>query len=221
MYPEDRVLVGVINRKRDFEYARRDHWYRIPQERMPRGVNAEYVAFYFSRAFKERNGGIHYFAERRGLELVYRRDLLPDETGHPRADGVYYKVQVSDLIEKNPPVLNPTRRVISFIYTTWDRFVNAATVSDLYSRADYFVDRIFYALRDTGVPAERTWEAEYRATPPELRILCQKGTLTASTQPSSGMFYLDDTQPEDTILAAIRAEIARQGGPVTISIPME
>ena len=147
MYPEDRVLVGVINRKRDFEYARRDHWYRIPLERMPYGVDAEYTAFFFSRAFQERNGSIHFYAELRGLELAYRRDLLPDETDHPRADGVYYKLQLGELIEKHPPVLNPTRRVISFIYTTWDRFASVGTIGDLYSNADYFVDRIYYALR--------------------------------------------------------------------------
>lgn len=221
MYPEDRVLVGVINRKRDFEYARRDHWYRIPQERMAHGVNAEYIAFYFSRAFKERNGGIHFFAERRGLELVYRRDLMPNEADHPRANHVYYKVQLGDLIEKEPPVLNPTGRVIAFVYTTWDRFVHAQTISDLYSKADYFVDRVYYALRNRGIAADRTWEAEYRSRPPQLRILCQKGTLIASTEPSSGSFYLDDTQPEDAILASILAEIARHDGPLTISIPME
>ncbi len=221
MYPEDRVLVGVMNRKRDFERLRREHWYRIPQVRLPRGVNAEYIALYFSRAFKERNGGIYYYAERRGLELAYRRDLLPDEADHPRAGEVYYKVQLGELIEKAPPVLNPTRRVITFIYTTWDRFVSATTISDLYSEADYFVDRIFYALRSTGVTADRTWEAEYRAAPPQLRILCQRGTLTASTQPGEGVFFLDAAEPEDEILAAIRAEIARQGGPLTISIPMD
>ncbi|MBI5669430.1 MAG: hypothetical protein HZC41_15610 [Chloroflexi bacterium] len=147
MYPEDRVLVGVINRRRDLEHARRDRWYRIPLERMPNGVDVEYIAFYFSRAFKERNGGIHCFAELRGLELAYRHDLLPNEADHPRANHVYYKVQLGDLIEKNPPVLNPTRRAISFIYTTWDRFACAQTISDLYSQADYFVDRVYYALR--------------------------------------------------------------------------
>lgn len=221
MYPEDRVLVGVINRKRDLTHAREGRWYRIPQDRLPRGVNAEYLAFYLSRAFGEQNGGIRYFAERRGLELAYRRDLLPGEADHPRANAVYYKVQIGELIEKDPPVLNPTRRVITFIYTTWDRFVHARTISDLYSQADYFVDRIYYALRNAGIPAERTWDAEYRSAPPELRVLCQKGAVVASTEPANGVFYLDDSQQEDTILAAIRAEIARQGGPLTISIPMD
>src|SRR5450432_2054660 len=97
MYPEDRVLVGVINRKTDFATARDAHWYRIPRDRAPRWIDAEYLAFYFSRAFKTQNGGIHYFARNKGHELVRRRDLIPEEADHPRADQVYYKMQIGEL----------------------------------------------------------------------------------------------------------------------------
>lgn len=221
MFPEDRVLVGVINRKRDLEYARTEHWYRIPQWRMPRGVNAEYLAFFLSRAFKERNGGVHYYAECRGLELAYRRDLMPNETEHPRAGEVYYKVQLSDLIEKAPPVLNITGRSIGFVYTTWDRFVKAKTIGDLYSKDDYFVDRIYHALRNRGINSERTWSAEYRSEPPLLRILCENGTLTASTAEGQNYFFLDDNKGEDVLVNQILAEIARQGGPVMLSLPYD
>jgi len=221
MFPEDRVLVGVVNRKRDLTTAQKEGWYRIPRARMPRGVNAEYIAFFLSRAFKEKNGGIYYYAERRGLELAYRKDLLPKEVGHPRADEVYYKVQIGDLLEKSPPVLNPTRRTITFVYTTWDRFVSAQQISDLYSQEDYFVDRIYHALRDKGIYAERTWQAEYRGQAPQLRILCEKGTVNASTAEGQGQVYLDQKQSEDKLLAKILAEIASHDGPVLISIPME
>jgi hypothetical protein len=223
MFPEDRVLVGVINRKRDLAYARDEHWYRIPQKRLPRGVNAEYIALFLSGAVsKERSGGIHYYAERTGLELVYRSDLLPKEANHPRAGDVYYKVQLGELREKQPPILNSSGRVITFIHTTWDRFVHAREISDLYSTPDYFVDRIYHALRSTGLTPERVWQAEYReAGRAELRILCEKGTVVASTEHGEGLVYLDETEEEDKILAAIKAEIARQGGPVFVSIPVE
>jgi hypothetical protein len=224
MFPEDRVLVGVIKRKRDLAYARDDHWYRIPQVQMPKGVYAEYLAFFFSGGvFKEQSGGIHYFTERKGLELVYRKDLLPKEANHPRAGDAYYKVQLGELIEKNPPVLNPSRRTITFIHTTWDRFVHAAEISDLYSKADYFVDRIYHALRNTGLKPERTWEAEYRdlSQGAQLRVLCEKGTVTASTQPADDSIYLNDAEHEDRILAEIKAAIARKGGPALINIPLE
>lgn len=142
MFPEDRVLVGVINRRRDLEYAR-EGWYRIPAVRMPNGVYAEYIAFFLSRAFGSRNGGIYFYAERRGVELVYRRDLLPQEANHPRAGDVYYKVQLGVLVEKVPPVLNPSRRTVAFLNTTWDRFLNARQLSDLHCPEEYYVDRIY------------------------------------------------------------------------------
>ncbi|MCY4145119.1 MAG: hypothetical protein OXE95_05310 [Chloroflexi bacterium] len=146
MYADDRVLVGVIKRKRDLHIARRQRWYRIPQANMRRGLDADYVAFFLSRqVFGERGGGIAYFARITGIELARRRDLLPKES--QRADDVYYKVQFRDLIEKDPPIENVPARSISFIRTTWDRFVRAETISDLYSAADFYVDRVYFALR--------------------------------------------------------------------------
>lgn len=223
MYPDDRVLVGVVNRKRDFIHLRDDRWYRIPQARMKRGIHAEYLAFFLSGAvFKEQSGSVAYFARYRGLELVYRRDLLPAESEHPRAGEVYYKVQLDELREKIPPITNPGRRRVSFIYTTWDRFLQAQQISDLYSQADYFVDRVYHALQSKGIRAERFWEPERRETGngAELHVLCEHGLVLASNEPGRGI-YLDNLHHEDAILAAIYAEIARQGGPVTLDIPYD
>ena len=221
MFAEDRVLVGVINRKRDLQSVLDDKWYRIPQAQMKRGVNAEYIAFFQSKAFGERNGGIYYFGDRKGIELVYRRDLIPSEPHHPRANEAYYKVQLGTIREKKPPIVNTTKRTIGFIYTTWDRFIKASKISDLYSKEDYFVDRIYHALRNAGVPSERIWSAEYKNTAPQLRVLCEKGTFTASTSSEGDGMYLDESRPDDKILAGILAEIAKQGGPVTIRIPFD
>lgn len=224
MLPEDSVLVGVINRRRDLVYARDQHWYRIPQDRMPRGITASYIAFFLSRSFGERNGAIHFFAENHGLELHYRRDLLPNEPDHPRADETYYRVALGDVQPKLPPVVNNTRRTISFIYTTWDRFVLAKTIAELYSENDYYVDRLFYALHQYAKPynVTRSWEAERRVDDfaPGLRILCENGaTVIASVHPQHGAYYLDRSQGEDSILQAILAQIASNGGPATLSIP--
>ncbi|MEZ4666727.1 MAG: hypothetical protein R3E39_02190 [Anaerolineae bacterium] len=221
MYPEDRVLVGVINRKRDLECVLNDHWYRIPQDQMPKGVNAEYLGFFLSRAFGERNGGIYYFAERKGIELLQRKVLLPDELNHRHAERNYYKVQLGKVREKSPPVLNDSRRAISFIYTTWDRFVRASRIKDLYSKEDYFVDRIYHALRNKGVAPERTWGAEYPQVAPQIRILCQNGTVTGSTDPKAGDVFLDTSRSDDEILNSILLKIAQHNGPVTLRIPTD
>lgn len=224
MYPEDTVIVGVINRKKDLKTLLSKRWYRIPQKQMPRGVHAKYLAFFLSgRSFKEHSGSVPYYAPVTGLELVYRRDLFPDEMQHPRADEVYYKVALGEVIEKQPPVQNSSRRVITFIYTTWDRFVSARTIDDLYSEADYFVDRIYHALRSAGVPAERTWQAENRLTnsAAEIRILCEDGAVIASTNDDGPHLYLDQNRGQDGILAVILAQIQQRGGPATTNIPID
>lgn len=146
MYADDRVLVGVVNRAKDFEIARRENWYRIPEGRLPRGLNAEYIAFFLSgKSFQQRGGSVAFFARVTGLELARRRDLLPDES--QRADEVYYKVQFRDFVQKDPPIRNQPARPISFIRTTWDRFISAEYVSDLYHKGDFYVDRVYHALR--------------------------------------------------------------------------
>ncbi len=223
MLPEDSVLVGVINRKRDFTYARDQHWYRVPQAKLARGVTADYLGFFTSgKSFGDHSGGIHYYAENTGLELQYRRDLLPNEPDHPRANDAYYRVALGDLQPKLPPVTNPTNRSISFIYTTWDRFVAAQTIADLYNPDDYYVDRIYYALQKQGFTADRTWSVESKSDQfaPGLRILCDNGaSVIASTRADGGVYFMDQSQHADAILPAILAQIANNGGPATLSIP--
>ncbi len=147
MYADDRVLVGVVKRAKDFEIARRQNWYRIPEGQLPRGLNAEYIAFFLSgRSFKAEGGSVAYFARVTGLELARRRDLLPDEAR--RAEQIYYKVQFRDVIQKDPPIRNQPARPISFIRTTWDRFISAEFVSDLYLKSEFYVDRVYQALRN-------------------------------------------------------------------------
>jgi hypothetical protein len=225
MYPEDRVLVGAITRKKDLKLARDRGWYRIPQSRMPRGIHTEYLALFLnSRTAGKPESGIYYFAEPAGVELAYRRDLLPDESDHPRAGEVYYQVQLRNWREKSPPVLNPTRRTFAFIYTTWDRFVRAREIKDLYSDADYYVDRIYHALRNDGLTGiERYWDAERKQSGvgAQIRVLCERGAFTASTEPSVGDIFLEDGAAEDAILTKIREEIAKRGGPLMINIPLD
>ncbi|MEM6284136.1 MAG: hypothetical protein AAF787_18225 [Chloroflexota bacterium] len=222
MYPEDRVLVGVCKTKRDLTFARDAHWYRIPQGQMPRGVYTEYIALFVSGSvFKEQSGTVAYYARWQGVELARRRELIPSQPDHKRADEVYYKIKLGELKTKTPPITNPTKRVITFVHTTWDRFISARTIADLYSDADRFVDRIYHALRSPQLRVERWWEADYKQTgyAPQLRIICQKGDVVASTEPGMGNVYLDASKGDDELLAQIRDEIARHDGPYMIDLP--
>lgn len=225
MYPDDRVLVGVINRKRDLKFMQDDAWYRIPQMRMPHGVYTEYLAFFLSGAAAKPFDvpGVHFYARQTGVELAYRRDLIPQQADHARADDVYYKVQLVDIRPKMPPITNPTKRSISFIFTTWDRFSKATVIADLYGDADDYVDRIYHALRDRNVRVRRYWDAQKKETGrgAHLRVLCDNGLLVASPDENDDeeSLYLDASRPDDDILAEIQTRIRGHGGPIMLSIP--
>jgi hypothetical protein len=227
VYPEDRVLVGVINRKRDFEKAQLEHWYRVPTGQMPQGIHAEYVAFFLSKAFGDLNGGIHYYARRTGTELARRRDLLPEEADHKRADDTYYKLQFGELHRKDPPILNPTKRLIAFIYTTWDRFEQADVIADLYSEADEFVDRVYHALGRTREHAERVWESARQSGDggAQIQVVCKEGIVIASTMPNAEhVIRLPSNGSADDVrfsVEAIKAAIRRHGGPLMITTPLD
>ncbi|MEP7286560.1 MAG: hypothetical protein ABI947_12415 [Chloroflexota bacterium] len=226
MYPEDRVLVGVINRKKDLQTALYEHWYRIPINRAPHSIDAEYLAFYISRGLGNLNGGIHYYARRTGYELVRRRDLLPREVDHPRANDLYYKLTFEEPQPKIPPILNPTARSVSFLYTTWDRFVTATTLADLYSKEDWFVERVVHVLKTIGITPDHRWQDEDPAQHiAELRIKCQQGIVIATTgETVDGAIALLPGESDDDVqssVIAIQAAVAALGGPVFVDIPSE
>src|SRR5688572_11970076 len=221
--PTDRVLVGVINSKDDLDFLLQGHWYRLPQGQMPDGLYTEYLAFFLSGSAAKKFGksGVYYYAALTGVELVYRKDLLNDKP--EKANDRYYKAQFRQIQGKNPPVLNPTKRRFAFIYTTWDRFVNARSLADFYSKNDYYVDRIYHALRDKSIRIERYWDAQHKETGygAGVRIVCENGVLTGYTDSSyedKNGVYLDSQQPEDKILAEIRAKMSRMGG--ALSLPL-
>ncbi|MBZ0316442.1 MAG: hypothetical protein K8L91_08485 [Anaerolineae bacterium] len=249
MNPEDAVLVGVVSRKRDFEIARDQHWYRVPTKQAPNGITARYIALFFSSAktFGEQASTIAYYAEIAGYELTHRRDLLPDESPHARDDEEYYKLQFRELIERTPPIVNkPKPHRFAFIYTTWDRFEQAHHIRDLYSTSDYFVDRVFHALKQGGINPLRSWEAarstersSKKTDKPEIeypigariRVLCENGNVTASTNPADKREgeefvylqphdYLSDDDAKESA-HQIMEHIERLGGAKMIDIPVE
>lgn len=227
MHPEDRVLVAVMTSPQDLVYARDEGWYRIPERHAPKGIHADYVAFYFNRTFGEKKWAIHYFCRNLGHELVLRRDLLPDEPEHPRADDRYFKVQLGPLEELARPIVSLHWRRVSFIHTTWDRFNDAEEINDLLLEGDPYVDRLYYALREAGLNPERNRQVSeggvaYEA---DLVIPCNEGRVAVMVGerpgPPSALRLAPDTvasAPADCA-AQISDLVAQQGGARTLTKP--
>ncbi len=180
-HASDRVLVGIMNNRRDFETARDEGWYRIPRKHAPQGTTeAAALAFYFTKAFGDEKWSIHWYAPVRGHELVRRRDLFPDKPDHPRADEAYYKLQLGPLVQLELPIYSLRWRRISFIQTSWDRFTAAEEINDLYASG---ADGLFVTLKEEGFWPEREFlvreqSAEYVV---DVAIPCRDGTVAITT----------------------------------------
>lgn len=155
MNPDDVVLVALMNSPRDLVNAVEEHWYRIPMRHAPKYFDgAQYLAFYLPAVFGERKWRIDTYAEVRGHELTTRRDLLPDEPEHPRADELYYKLQLGDVLQREPAILSKRGRRVLFLWTNWDKFSSAREWNDLYLRTPAH-DALWSTLTAEALDVER------------------------------------------------------------------
>ena len=148
MESDDRVLVAYVPTPADFKRIQEQGWYRIPVIHAPKGIHAEWIGFYFGRKFGTRKYAIHHYAENLGHELMPRRMLIPDQPDHPRADDLYFKIQLGQLQAVKQPIVSMRWRRVLFIHTTGDRFRDALELNDLLIDGDQYVDRAFTTLRE-------------------------------------------------------------------------
>lgn len=127
-----RVLVCVVRDPSDWRRVCEAGWYRIPVLHAPRGLAADYLAFYQTGAFGMQGCCVRYAAAVRQIRLVRRVDLLPEETHHPRAAQRYWQYLLAPLEELPLPV--PARRLrrVTFIPTTWGQLRRAHDVTELW-----------------------------------------------------------------------------------------
>jgi hypothetical protein len=157
VHPDDRVLVAIMNNRRDWALVENEGWYRIPVKHAPPGApDFDWLAFYFTKAFKDNKWAIHYYARIEGHELVTRRDLIPSEPDHPRAGNWYYALQLGPLEHKLPPIVANRRRRVTFIVTSGDRFMEALEINDLFVQESP-VGQLYVRLKELGIAVEREW----------------------------------------------------------------
>ncbi|WP_129633017.1 hypothetical protein [Candidatus Oscillochloris fontis] len=132
----ERVLVAILPHQRDLELAREAGWYRVPLARLPSHFAAEYLAFYQPAIFGAERWTIRYYAPVLRYRIALRRELLPAEPQHPRAEERYYQIDIGPLATLPLPI--PARRLrrVSFINTTIGQLRRAHDVADLFHPAE-------------------------------------------------------------------------------------
>lgn len=128
---ETPALVVVVTSAADLARAAAG-WYRVPVAHAPPRLGAEVVALYQTQRCGPDGGQVRWWAPLRRVQLARRCDLIPDEAAHPRADALYWRLDLGALRPLARPV--PARRLrrVAFIATTWGRLTDAADLADLF-----------------------------------------------------------------------------------------
>jgi hypothetical protein len=134
--PTDLILVCLLPSPRDLEIARLLGWYRIPFRTAPKVVAVDYLAFYQPGSFGDQSNRIEWTAPVRGHELTTRAELLRDEPDHPRAREEYFKIQLGPLEKLKQPIVADKWKRLTFLYTTGEYLLKAATLNDLVVQSD-------------------------------------------------------------------------------------
>lgn len=131
--PNDLVLVTLLNNPTDLARARDEHWYRIPVRYAPRrAVGVPWLAFYQTKTFGDEKWAINYYAAALSWNVVLRRDLIPSEPYHPRANEQYYCISLGPLTPLPHPIPSNSWKRITFIMTHWAQIERAWDIGDLF-----------------------------------------------------------------------------------------
>ncbi|MFM8442937.1 MAG: endonuclease domain-containing protein [Methylococcus sp.] len=152
------LLVSILNNNRDFQILCENLWYRIPVDSAEKWLRhrwpPKWIAFYQTKIFEKEAYSIRYFSEVIDITTVSRHALFPKEPPSPKQKKTYYQIKIKPLQILQKPIYSHRWRRITFILSTWEKFINASEINDLYDDIP-LEDHLWAELKGLGVDAER------------------------------------------------------------------
>jgi hypothetical protein len=180
------VLIAIINNKLDFAVLREQLWYRIPVSSVEKWIkerwSPKWLAFYQTMAFGAEKHAVNYFAEVLDIRKVRRWQLFPDEPRDEKSNRRYYQVFLKSIQALPKPIYSRRYRRIIFIPTTWEKFVNASEINDLFDESS-LEDKLWAEFKRHNIPAERQEFVIARKNDYALdfAVYCEKGNIDIET----------------------------------------
>lgn len=121
---------------------------------------------------------VNYFGRVANITWALRRELLPEEPNHPRANEEYYKLWLDSLLPMPNPIISRRQRFIVFISTTLDRFWGAREINDLFCISP-LEEHLWQRLQAEHIEAERQWYLKLlkRTYCLDFAVFCAKGKV--------------------------------------------
>lgn len=194
------VLVVIMNSRADWAIACDRHWYRIPNEQVEKlkqrnqWLPPKWIAFYQTKVFGKKKGcAISFCSEVTAIRQVSRSELFPEEVKNAKSEKLYYKLEFDELQSLVNPIPSQRLRRITFIPTTWTKFIQAKEINDLWNESP-LEDALWQELKNNGIPAERQENVKVKENHYILDfvIYCRNGTIDVETDGDT--FHTDRQQ---------------------------
>lgn len=184
--PEKELLIAIINNKSDFNIIKKNGWYRIPvisaNKWLEKCWPPQWLAFYQTKVFGAEAFSVNYYAKVIDIRIVGRQELFPGEPPNKKSGRQYYQIFLEPLQKLPKPIISKRLRRIVFIPTTWNRFINATEINDLFDNSP-LEDHLWTMLKQYSIPAERqeyiSVKKKFYAL--DFSIYCSKGDLNIET----------------------------------------
>ncbi len=183
---KENLLVAILNNQNDFSILKEQFWYRIPVNSVDKFLKKrwppKWIAFYQTKIFKTDAFLINHFAHISDISIVTRPELFPDEIPNLKSYKKYYKITFNKLETLPKPIISRRWRRIVFIQTTFEKFINAVEINDLYDESP-LEDRLWTELKRLKIQAERQEliQVEKRFYFLDFAIYCNKGKIDIET----------------------------------------
>ncbi len=176
------MLVALIRDKKDFAILKNEGWYRIPVIHTPKRWPPDYIAFYQPLAFGNDAFRIRFYGKVAQINQATRRELFPNEFESELSNKVYHRIQIERLEERHTPILARFARPVVFVPTTWQKFMAAEELNDLFDESP-LEDLLWEELKRHKVPAERQWRIQLKGNQYffDFAFLCNQGKLDVET----------------------------------------
>lgn len=214
---ETPALVGIVNRRKDWELLQTAHWYRIPVRSAPAELpDVKYLAFYLTRAFGDEKYAVSCYAPVLELARVRRIDLLPDEPQHRRSCEEYYRIDLGELQRLSRPIPSVRLRRIVFIPTTLERLRRAQEINDLFCSSP-IEDRLYAEMKEANLQPERQFlvREEGVGYMLDLALFCAGGQLNVECDGEryhAGKVRAEEDRARDNALTAAGWRVLRFSG---------
>ncbi|NOK63796.1 MAG: DUF559 domain-containing protein [Chloroflexi bacterium AL-W] len=185
------VLVAIINNKLDFAILHKQLWYRIPvrsvEKRMKRRWPPKWLVFYQTAPFGAEKHAVTYFGAVATIQQVHRWELFPDEPCNEQSNSMYYQLFIKSIQQLPKPIYSRRYRRIVFIATTWEKFINAIEINDLFDESS-LEDTLWAELKRHSIVAERQEFVIARNNHYALdfAVYCAKGILISKQTAITG-----------------------------------